>query len=170
MTDESGALSATSADRDEAGLDFVLAGIHWTPPHVETMQQSLAYNHHVIMAALEHNPWIDVVAHPWRPARHERLRPDGTLWRFASIPDDLIEEFVDALAAHGVAYELHHSDAGDLADPAFVRLIRLLLERHVPIAVGSDTHNLDGIGRTRPLHEFLESQGLGPEQIWFPLP
>ncbi len=168
MVDESGELSGTEEDCQAAQMGFALAGIHWTPPGIRTTQECLAHNHRVIMAALVNNPWIDVVVHPWRTARAERLRTPDEPWQFSLVPDNIIDEFVDELLLRSVACEIHRCDEVDFPDPAFGAFVGKLLDRGVPLAVGSDVHGLDGIGRANSICKFLAAYGAASGDVWFP--
>lgn len=168
MIDETGALEGSYAQRQEAGLDYVLAGIHYVPPEIASLQECFERNHRVMLAAMARNPWIDVVAHPWRPAMRQQLRPDGEPWSLALAPEPMIRDFVVALAQHGTACEVHATDARAFPDPAFDRFVDMLLEAKVRLAVASDAHNLEGIGGADPIFDYFEAQGVAAEQIWFP--
>jgi len=168
IIDTTGELDATEADREAAGLDFVLAGIHYTPPEVTTVRQCVENDLRAIVAAIERNPWVDAIAHPWRPARRARLRQADEPWSFALVPESVLVELADALGAHRTACEVHYCDVADFADAAYHHFIDVLLNRRVPLAIASDTHGLEGIGRTKPIYEFLEARRVPGELIWLP--
>jgi len=154
--------------RDEAGLDFVLAGEHGVPPGVEDLDEYLEWSHRKLMAVAEGAAWVDVIAHPWRVARGLATRTREGGWEFSLVPERRIVELADALAATGKAIEVHSSAAGDFADPAYGRMIDTMLARGVRLALASDAHRLEHIGGAEPAHAFLTARAVAPEMIWFP--
>ena len=103
--------SGTQADRDEAHLDFVLAGAHGFPSHITSVQAFIEHHHRAQMAAVTRHPWIDVIVHPWTPRKRLERASIAWDWCFSRIPEAMLAEWADALAGDGrweeAARELH---------------------------------------------------------------
>lgn len=168
MVDPSGQVDGVSEECIAAGIQFTLAGMHWVPPSITTAAECIAYSHKTMIAVVRCNPWVDVVVHPWRLARGVAQKFDEGGWRFGLVPEALLVELAEVLREHGTACEIHVGDIVDLEDPDYHRFIDILMERGVLLTVGSDTHGLDGIGRTAPIYDFLDAYGVMADQIWIP--
>ena len=168
IQDADGNLSGTQADRDRAHLDFVLAGAHGLSSHITSVQAFIEYHHRAQMAAITRHPWIDVIVHPWTPRRRLERAGIACDWCFSLIPEPMLVEWADALAAHRKAVEINTKAILDFEDSAYQRFIDILIERKVSIAVGSDAHKLQSIGASAPIYDFLEAKNVPPELIWFP--
>ena len=163
-----GAVDVDEGVREQAGLDFVLAGEHGVPPGVTELDEYLDWSHRALMAVAQGCAWVDVLAHPWRVARGLAIRTRETGWSFSLVPERRVVELADALAQAGKALEVHSSAAGDFGDPAYGRMIDTMLARGVRLALASDAHQLAHIGGAEPAHAFLIARGVPPELIWFP--
>jgi histidinol phosphatase-like PHP family hydrolase len=96
---------------------------------------------------------IHILGHPLR-------KFSGTAFRPAP---DMIDALVDLLARHGVAAELSYHYQEPMR-PFFLRCI----ERGVPIALGSDAHQLREVADLTPHLELLEDLGSPPQQLFAP--
>lgn len=167
IIDAPGGVNCTLAQHEVAGFDYVLAGIHGVLPEAPSLADDIEYVRRCTLAAME-NAWLDVVAHPWRMVRRSAEQREGVSWEFSLIPEGVLREFAAAMQRHQVACELHFSDLEDFGDPAFERFIDMLLSSNIKLAVASDAHLLEHIGRDLEIWRYLGSRGVGAEQIWFP--
>ncbi|MFW6456766.1 MAG: metallophosphoesterase [Planctomycetota bacterium] len=104
------------------------------------------------------NP-IDVLAHPFRFFDRIGLKK----------PEHLFEDVADLLDEYGVAAEINFH--GNQPPAEFVENC---LERDVPLAIGTDSHNLAEVGELWPHLGLLRSVGLReedlPNVLWTPPP
>ena len=121
------------------------------------------------MGAVLENPWIDVVVHPWgtHEKRLRKLGYDGE-WRYDMIPEAFLWEWIDALSDRKTACEVNAKNIVLFKDPLYNLFIEKLIERRVPIAIGSDAHVLNEIGAAAPIYDFLEAKGADADLIWRP--
>jgi len=112
--------------------------------------------------------FVDVLAHPWSTWRYLVRQGIADEWRFASIPTRYLRELVQALVDHGKAIELNGKARVFFGEPAYREFMGWIREAGVPVAVGSDAHSMERVGRTLDLDAFLREMGFGPEQVWRP--
>ncbi|GEM_PF-1997453 len=163
-----GTMDGTEADRNELGLDFVLAESSSTPADLSSVQDLVEFDHKCQMAATQ-TSWVDVIVHPWSIVQ-KRLDSAGLeeTWHFSDVPFIYLEEWADALADCNTACEINTKNIKFFEDPLYIEFIGILVKRGARIAIGSDAHKLERIGSTEPIYQFLEAQGFPAELIWFP--
>ena len=135
-----------------------------------TDAQAYIEDHHRRLMGIIACPYVDVVVHPWCGGHSyaRRGRIEGKSWRFEWIPERYLVEFLDAAAQSGKAVEINAKVLADAGDPAFQHYLALLRESGIPIAVGSDAHDIERVGNVDPLNALLEAAGFGTERLWRP--
>ncbi len=120
-------------------LDLVLLGIHG---NTESGLDASVYTA-ALIAAMERNPCVDMLSH-LHPSAHA-----------VDVP-----EVVRTAKRHGIVVELNNSKLLlKRADPAEVReLVRICKSEQCRIALGSDAHALNEVGRDEHARALLQSE------------
>ena len=168
MVDEGISVPGACEIKERLGLDYFLGAVHGVGSDVAHADAYIADHHRKLMALVEDCDFVDVVAHPWVCGHSLVRRGIMDEWRFAAIPEEMLEEFVQALADHGKAIELNRKAQKDFDDPAYRQFVRMLRDADVAISVGSDAHRMEAVGTTSPLDDFLQEMDVPPQQIWTP--
>ena len=138
--DEAGDLTLLDEDRDWP--DLLLGAIHWLP-HAERDTPQRQWDQLFLDACRKIlDAGVEVLAHP--------LRQYAALGRPISQP--ILDELATMLAATNTASELN-LHKGIAPEPAFYHAC---LERNVPIALGSDAHDLSRVGLFDENIQFLQ--------------
>lgn len=168
MVDEGISVAGAREIKARLGLDYFLGAVHSVGPDVTGVEAYVEDHHRKLMALVEDCDFVDVIAHPWVTGR--RLVRRGVIeeWRFEYIPDEVLREFVQALADHGKAVEVNSKARLDFDDPAYRRFVDMLKEAGVPVAIGSDAHRMEMVGATSPLDDFLQAMQFPSDRIWTP--
>lgn len=169
ILDRAGDMGLSAQDLRQAGLDYTIAAAHALQPTEKTLDAFLDCNIHCIVHAIERNPFIDIIGHPWRDLP-KILRATGVPgnWHFGCIPEAYHRMLGQAATEHDVAVEINAGDPLD--DPDFSRYVALLAESGSRLAVGSDAHWMKDCGNVRPVFRFLDSLGIDERQIFRPAP
>jgi histidinol phosphatase-like PHP family hydrolase len=112
--------------------------------------------------------YVAVVAHPWCGGHKYAARGLIEAWHFDLIPEHYLREFVDAAQSCGKAIEVNHKALADADATRFQTYLQMLREFQVPVAIGSDAHAIDSLGRTTAVDRILKDVGFSPAQIWTP--
>jgi len=168
MVEEGISVPGARAIKERLGLDYFLGAVHGVGADVAGAEAYIADHHRKLMALVEDCDFVDVVAHPWVYGHKFVQRGIIDDWRFATIPEEMLEEFVQALADHGKAIELNGKARKDFDDPAYRQFVRMLKDAGVAISIGSDAHRMEAVGTTSPLDDFLQRMDVPSEQIWTP--
>jgi len=166
--DDRGAVSGSAALKEELGLDYCLAAVHGFSRRYPTLDDFLRTYHGKIMGVVEHCDFVDVIAHPWNEPHKMVTRGALEAWRFSFVPDRLLDEFIEALAAHGTAMEVSTRFAADFAEPAFRDYLLRARRAGVKVAVGSDAHALPDTGSSTLVDAFLADLGFQADDLWRP--
>jgi histidinol phosphatase-like PHP family hydrolase len=153
--------------KERLGLDYYLAAAHGVGEGV-TSTKAFIEDHHRRLMGIAACPYVEVVAHPWCGGHGFARRGRIEAWRFESVPERYLTEFVDAVRQSGKAIELNAKVLADAGDPAFARYLRLLRESGVPVTVGSDAHSMERVGSIDPLNALLQRAGFVPQRLWTP--
>jgi len=167
VLDAEGSLCAPDDVKERLGLDFVLAAVHAMPSTVRTVEDYIAEHHRRTLAVIERVPYVDTMAHPWVYARRMADK-HGEAWSFARIPQTQQREIIQAAVEHHVAIEVNSKAQPDFADPAYRDFLIRARDAGVRFTVGSDAHDMDRIGRSFPVDEFLTQLGFTPDHVWTP--
>ncbi len=109
------------------------------------------------------------IAHPFLPCT-QREHTDEII---QAIPDSAFSDLFGRAAERGVSIEitagafpsLGSGETGGWHDSTFMRMYRLAAASGCVFHCASDTHNLQGMGRTRRLQPFVDELGLTQEQF-----
>jgi len=126
-------------------LDVVIGAVHWLP-HLKDdgMPPTLVKNFlDSTLRLLESD--IDILAHPTRIFKRAG-KP---------VPKETYEPIIKKAAETGVAIEINCHQGRD----PDVEFVRMCIERGVPIALSSDTHNIAELGDFREHREILDAVG-----------
>ncbi len=167
VVDERGHLSVPDDIRERTGLDCLIASAHDVGEY-STLQGYLDNHHRRIMAAITADNQADIIGHPWHHAKHLVAAGIITEWRFERIPETMIVEMVDALCDNAVAVEINHRSLRDFQDPAYRAFVGRVRDSGAMVAVGSDSHDLEGLERALPINAFLAETGFTDAQVWRP--
>jgi putative hydrolase len=126
-------------------LDVVLVGLH---PNLKGIL-SRRHTTDMLVAALERNPYVDIVSHP-------------------NSPDFMVdfEQVAQAALKHGIALELNNSKSrpGYATDEVTLDLIKTCKEVGCTMAVSSDAHAITEVGDDSYVRGFLEDNEF-PEEL-----
>ena len=164
ILDEKGSVTGSAELKERLGLDYLLAGVHRLLKEMTSIEDLIDRYQRIMMGVLENCDFVDVIAHPWAGAH---AVGEGK-WSFDLIPQHYRGELLQALSERGVAIEFNTRWRRDLADPAFREFMREIRDARVKVAVGSDSHAMEGIGASFVLDGFLDEMGFPAEQIWMP--
>ena len=141
ITDLQGNLSAAIDDLKSADFDYVIASVHSLP----SIPRSIEEYHSLVIAMMEnaliHNPYIDVIGHPWRdtPKILKRIGIDET-WTFDMIPKNDIAELASAAKHAGAVLEISRP-CFEMA--GYPRFLRIAADAGGKFTIGSDAHQWD---------------------------
>jgi len=123
--------------------DIILAGLH--NHDVFENNQGQKFNTRTVINALKRNPSINILTHPY----------------YSMLPLDL-DAVTDAAMDNNVALEINNSYilTGKADMEKMARLVELVLEKGVRIAVNSDGHVFNEIGEFSHALDFLKPYGL----------
>ena len=145
--DKKGRPAVRASDRN--GWDLLTGAVHWTPGGTgglsldEVKQRFIRDTERILQSG------VDVLAHPFRFFRRNKLAP----------PRDLYRPVAQLLAGHGAAAEINfHTNK---PDPEF---FAVCIEEGVKIALGSDAHDLREVGDFRP-HLSMLRQAAGQQDV-----
>ena len=169
ILDRAGAVSCGPSVRDDLGLDYMLAAVHLDPDAVPDVVAYIDEEFRRMLGVIEHNPFVDVIAHPWGQGFRWQRSGHIERWSYAMIPGRYQEELVEKASACGKAIELSFSGKNRLDDEAYRRFVGLVRDAGVRVAVGSDAHDIEGIERAVHGARALNELGFGTQHLWEPL-
>ncbi len=127
-------------------LDIVLLGLHvrferrrngadWTEP---------------LITAMRHNPWVDIITHPFD----------------VGFPVDL-ERVAEAANAGGIALELNNSKLlyGRASEAVIQRFLEICRDTGCRVAICSDAHTVEEVGDDQAVRPLLEASGIPESQV-----
>ncbi|MCC6443780.1 MAG: PHP domain-containing protein [Armatimonadetes bacterium] len=140
-----GAGGITLLEEDRAGWDVLLGAVHNLPELFSARPDSAAVEREFLEATerLFANG-VNILAHPFRVFRRLKM----------PVPERLFGPVAELLAAFAVAAELNFH--GNSPEPEF---FALCLKKGIPIALGSDSHQMCEVGDFRAHVDFLKSIG-----------
>lgn len=168
ILDDAGSVSCGPSVRDDLGLDYMLAAVHLDPDAIPDVTAYIEEEFRRMLGVIEHNPFVDVIAHPWGEGIRWQRAGHIESWSYAMIPDACQEAFIEKAGKHGKAIELSFSGKNTLDDDAYRRFVCLVRDAGVCITVGSDAHDLQGIERAVPAARALGELGFNKQQLWDP--
>ncbi len=170
ILDERGTVSGSAGIRQELGLDYCMAAVHGLGQQVHNLDEYMGRRHALMMGAVDGCHFVDVIAHSWSIGGIVMASGLVKHWDFSLIPERYLEEFIRGLARTGKALEVNWRDVRDGNDPAYVKFLHAARKAGVKVSVGSDAHDLEFIGRSLVICEFLERAGFFAGDIWTPRP
>ncbi len=167
IVDERGRLSLPEGLRERAGLDYVIASVHGIG-EFDSLRQHLERYQRRMIGAISADNGADILGHPWHSGKSVVANGIVPEWRFELIPQAMLEELIDALAAHGMALEINGRSIQDFQDPAYRGFVERVRERGIKVSVGSDAHAPDSLERAVHVNRFLAEMGFTRDQVWLP--
>lgn len=168
ILDKRGTVSCSPAIRDRLGLHYVLGAVHLGPDDLPDIATYIEEEYYRMVGVIEHNPLIDVIAHPWGEGFRWEKAGRVERWTYALIPEQYREDLIEKAVAASKALELSFAGRNRLDDKAYREFVSLARSSGVRVALGSDAHDLEGIGRTVEGTRRLEELGFGPQHLWAP--
>ncbi len=136
-------------DQHREGWDLLLGTVHWTPGGVEGLTASEVNRRFLRDTERILQSGVDVLAHPFRFFRRNKLAPPGELYRPVAV----------LLARYGAAAEINfHTNE---PDPEF---FTICIAEGVKIALGSDAHELREVADLHP-HLAVLREAAGTEDV-----
>ena len=172
---DSGAVSITPAQIEQAGFEFVIGGPHTTYFTEPDIRAIMDLQHRLMMAVVE-NPLVDVLVHPWWFAAGELKGVLAWMTDLTRLPEEYVNELADAAVATGTAIEANASAVTDNPNYTaefqedYKRYFRALYERGVSFTVASDAHDINDLARTKLAAQFLDEIGVPDDRILIPPP
>ena len=169
-----GSLSITREEKERAGFEFVIGGVHGTWLQQGSLQEIMSVQHKMMMRAMQ-QPLLDVLVHPyWFP--RDEFDSKSLPW-----PDDLSDvtpamrsELSAASHERGVAIEVNaeaifcNPTYSDRFKQDYAEYVADLHAEGATFSVASDAHDINHLGSTRVVEDVLESIGVEDTRIWLP--
>lgn len=173
---QTGAISVSEAQVEEAGFELVIAGPHATY-HTEPNARGIVDLQHRLMMAVVTNPLVDVLVHPWWFGRGEF--DNGVLAWMTTLqewPEAQIRELGQAARETGTAIEMNadaiitNSYYGPAFQEDYKRVFAILLEEGARFTTASDAHDIGQVGCSRLAAGYLADIGATDEDLLVPEP
>ena len=171
VLDRKGKVTCSPELKKELGLDFLLGSFHtgnWshTNPDVHDFVEEEFFRH---LGMMENCPQIDVVAHPWRAGVKWERNGSISKWSFNLVPDEYQDRLIECALKHNIAIEVNAGVEEAMEDEAYIRFILKLKDLGVPIAIGSDAHEMSNLRKSLRIMEFLDGLGINDSHLWLPV-
>jgi len=170
------AIALTQQDIDEFGIEYVIGGTHW-PMYVPFERKTIIREYHRQNMFLATHSLVTIVAHPWWWFQYWQdadgmYRTDPWLDDFGKIPQAMHDEFADAVLRHNKIVEINME--GILFNATYTesfkrRYLEYLAELHalhIPLSIGSDTHDDTYHADFDGLERMLDSIGITEADLW----
>ncbi len=173
---QTGAISVSEEQVEQAGFDLVIAGPHATY-HTEPNVRSIIDLQHRLMMAVVTNPLVDVLVHPWWFSRTEF--DNGVLAWMTTLqqwPESQIRELGQAARETGTAIEMNadaiiiNSYYGPAFQEDYKRVFAILLEEGATFTTASDAHDISKVGISRLAAQYLAEIGATDDNLLVPPP
>lgn len=170
-----GAVSISQAQIDEAGFELVIGGPHTSYFETPDKQAIIDLQHRLMLAVIE-NPLIDVLVHPWWFTARE-FAPGGPMEWFTDmeqIPDWHAREIGAAAAANDTAVEANWSAifaAGQYSQAfreSYLPYLATISAQGAKISISTDAHDINTLDGIHPMMDLLESVGITGEKLFVP--
>lgn len=171
---DDGTLSITPEEKERAGFEFVIGGVHGPWLEEGDVGALMRRQHEMMMRAIQ-QPLLDVLVHPYWFPKGE-LDKRSLPW-----PDDLSDvtatmrsELAAASRELGVAIEVNAEAifcAGIYSDrfkQDYAQFLGDLYVEGATFSVASDAHDISHLGSTRVVEHVLESIGVEDHRVWVP--
>lgn len=169
-------IGITEDDIKTFGIEYVVAGVHWTI-YVPKDRISILRDYHRQNMFLATHPLVNIVAHPWWwcVSAEEKNTFAADLWfdDFKVIPESIHDEFAAAVKEHGKVVELNfmgmllYSDYPKHFVPQYLEYLAGLKSRGVALSLGSDCHSAHYYETDfEAISDMLDEFGFVEEDFW----
>jgi histidinol phosphatase-like PHP family hydrolase len=170
LLDSSGKISLD--EKAAAKLDIVLCHMVWRSLGFSGEASDIHRDQIIARIAkcfisLCKNPLVDVVAHPFNFGRHTEIAISP-----AEVPNDYLAKIADAFVSNNTAFEVMNNVWWwhPLMHPReftkqYVKIVKLFARGGVRFTMGSDAHNIVGVGNLGWSKYVLTEANVPPDQI-----
>ena len=161
--------------RDE-GFEVIIGGPHstWYEIGAATVPEVIERQCELLCKAAT-NPMLDVLVHPWWFGDGEfNEQFKGAFTSMEMVPDDWTRKLAEICVENDTAVEINtcasllYRPTDDAFKETYLAYIKRFVEMGCSISLGTDSHDINGLGTAATGEAAIEKIGVPQEQIWRP--